>query len=41
MIIAVFGSSGAGKTYLLNEALKSGFSLKNLPHLQLGQDGKV
>lgn len=28
MIIAVFGSSGAGKTYLLNEALKSGFSLK-------------
>ena len=28
MIIAVFGSSGAGKTYLLNEALKFGFSLK-------------
>lgn len=28
MIIAVFGSSGAGKTYLLNEALKSGLPLK-------------
>lgn len=28
MIIAVFGSSGAGKTYLLNEVLKSGIPLK-------------
>ena len=28
MIIAVFGSSGAGKTFLLNEALKFGFPLK-------------